>query len=127
MKELVYDVRAPTDPSVFEAISDGEFLALEKRSAVALSTLENIFPDKEESTKAYLLDRSDGSAERITVRLRELVDDVEFPPGAQNGEWCETANSSSECRQQIMQFMENGFWPLIDKVKYDLPSTIHIP
>ena len=58
MKELVYDVRAPTDPSVFEAISDGEFLALEKRSAVALSTLENIFPDKEESTKAYLLDRS---------------------------------------------------------------------
>ena len=121
MNELVYDVRAPNNPGIVEAISDSEFLALEKRSAVALSTLENIFPNKEESTKAYLLDRTDGSVERMTARLRELADAIVFPEGAENGEWVETANSASECREQIMRFMENGFWPLIDKVKYDFP------
>ena len=126
MNELVYDVRALTDPGILESISDNEFLALERRSAVALSTLENIFPDKEESTKAYLLDRTDGSAERITARLHELTDEIDFPSGAESGEWVETANSALECRQQIMRFMENGFWPLINKVKYGLPLQIQI-
>ena len=126
MNELVYDIRAFTDPGILESISDNEFRALERRFAVALSTLESIFPGRQESTKAYLSDRTDGSAERITAHLRELTDEIVFPAGAETGEWVETANNASECRQQIMRFMENGFWPLINKVKYGAPQFLHV-
>ncbi len=125
MNELVYDVRALTDPGILTFISDTEFHALERRFAVALSTLESIFPEREESTKDFLSNRDDGSAERITARLRQLTDEIEFPAGAESGEWIETADNASECRQQITRFMENGFWPLISKVKYGTLNDGH--
>lgn len=118
MNDIVYDIRILNEQSTLDSASEAEFRLLEKKSAVALSTLESIFPNREESTEAFLTNNEDGSFERIIARLRELTDEIEFPAGAETGAWVETANSALECRQQIMRFMENGFWPLINKVKY---------
>lgn len=94
-----------------------EYRKIERKSALALSTIESIFPERLESTIEYLLDTSTQSVEDIKFSLHDLADAIQWPEGVVRGRWEQTANSAAECQEKVIHFMNNGFWPLVDKVK----------
>lgn len=119
LNELLYDLRAFHEPGLLEQVSDGsdEYKALQRKSEVAFSTIESLFPDKEDASLESLLEQGSRTIQEIRNSLHALADAISWPDGFASGIWEATADSARECRQQISQFMENNFWPLIDRVE----------
>ena len=119
LDDLLYDIRAFDDPGILDSVSEGsdEFRALQRKSEVALSTIESIFPQSEESSLDYLLEREARTVDDIKAALHALADRISWPTGAETGQCEFTAETAYDCRNIVSQFMENGLWPLIDKVE----------
>ena len=94
-----------------------EYRAIERRSVVALSTLQSIFPHRDEVTLENLQDNSQGAFDRIYKQLQELAEQLVWPPGAENGRWVRTATSADDCHDQVSLFTAGGLWPLTNIVR----------
>ena len=125
--DLLFEFRAPHEPGILERLQQDsdEFRDIERKSEVAFSTIDSLLGKYGEITRDFLLDTSSwdtdtskGSVEDIKTCLHGFAESIEWPQGTEGGQWEETAASPRECRQKVAQFMDNGFWPLIDTVKY---------
>ncbi len=124
LHELLFSYRHIYTPGLQEELSesDDEYRNIERKSEVALSTLQSIFPDCPETGENHLRGTwggtSDKTFEETESRLQSLAQDLRWPAGAENGRWLSTANDAAECHEQVAQFMENGLWPLTNIVRY---------
>ena len=119
LNDMLYDLRAFHSPGLLDTVSEdsNEYKLFERKSEVALSTIQSIFPDQDASRLEFLLDNEVRSVEEIQSALHHLADQITWPSGAETGIWEDTADDAGECRQKISQFMDEGLWPLIDKVE----------
>ena len=124
LHELLFSYRHIYRPGLQEDLSQSpaEYLDIEKKSEVALSALQSIFPDCPEIEQEYLRGtwggNSDRTFEEIESDLQALAQTLKWPAGAINGRWLSTANDASECHGKVAQFLENGLWPLTNIVRY---------
>ena len=123
--ELLYDYRLPYKSKLSEDLgqSSADYQNIEQRSRLALSTLQSIFPDRQETESTYLLGEwggiSNRTADEIENDLKTLAEGLESPVGATDGKWQSTAADASECRDKVAKFMANGLWPRTNIVRYD--------
>ena len=97
--------------------SEKEFQNIEKRSEIALATLESIFGQVPEVDPQRLRDFTDGALEGLHADLKFLARGLRWPDGAENGRWATTAVDAQECQEKVGIFMENGLWPLTNIVR----------
>lgn len=98
--------------------SYSEYQLIEKKSEVALSTLQSIFPDNQVTTAQNLQDLAEGAFERLYKDLTLLATNLIWPEGAENGKWTSTAADVEDCNAQVALFMAQGLWPLTNIVRY---------
>ncbi|KAL8647071.1 MAG: hypothetical protein Q9210_005769 [Variospora velana] len=119
LQELLFSYRELYQPGLGKELEDNEqqYREIERKSEIAFSTLQSIFPDCPEVTSEELQDNGDGAFKRILDRLRRLAKKIEWPSGAADGKWTATAASSAECHEKVTYFMQNGLWPLTNIVR----------
>ncbi|KAI4118167.1 MAG: hypothetical protein LQ345_001717 [Seirophora villosa] len=100
--ELLVSYRELHQPGLAKELEakEQQYREIERKSEVAFSTLQSIFPDRAEVTNENLLDDGDGAFERIFDSLRRLAKKIEWPVGAADGKWAATAASSAECHDK---------------------------
>ena len=120
LHELLVSYRELYQPGIENELENNEQLyqEIEKKSTVAASTLQSIFPDHPEVTPNQMKDQSEGAFERILQDLRRLASLIEWPKDAVNGRWTATAANASECHDKVAYFMRKGLWPLTNVVRY---------
>lgn len=123
LKALLYSYRdffnlSPKDETTQSDTENTEKYRMEKASKLALSTLQGIFPNQEESKPEYLEDNTEGAFERILTRLRSLANSLNWPDEDEYGNWSSTAITVADCREKVERFMASGIWPLTELVRY---------
>ena len=120
LHELLVSYRELYQPGIEKELENNEQLyqEIEKKSTVAASTLQSIFPDHPEATPNRMKDQSDGAFEQILENLKRLASLIEWPADAKNGRWTATAASAAECHDKVAYFMKKGLWPLTNVVRY---------
>ncbi|KAL8846664.1 MAG: hypothetical protein Q9221_008271 [Calogaya cf. arnoldii] len=126
LHELLVSYRELYQPGLEEALENDPsvYREIEKKSAVAASTLQSIFPDHPEVAPHQLRDQSEGAFERILDELKRLASRIQWPTDAVNGRWTATATTSSECHEKVAYFMEKGLWPLTNMVRIYLSAQV---
>lgn len=123
LHELLFSYRHIYRPGLQEELSesDDEYRSIEKKSEVALSTLQSIFPDCPETEEGHLRGSwggtSESTFEEIETDLQALAQGLQWPIGAVNGFWLSTAKDAEQCHEKVAQFMANGLWPLTNIVR----------
>ncbi len=119
LQELLVSYRDRWRPGLEQELdeSEKEFQNIEKRSEVALATLESIFGQVPEIDSQRLRDFTDGAFEGLHEDLKFLARGLRWPDGAENGRWATTAVDAEECQEKVGIFMENGLWPLTNIVR----------
>ncbi|KAI4143217.1 MAG: hypothetical protein LQ341_002975 [Variospora aurantia] len=114
LQELLVSYRELYQPGLGKELEDNEqqYREIERKSEIAFSTLQSIFPDCPKVTSEKLQGNGDGAFKRILDRLRRLAKKIQWPSGAADGKWTATAASSAECHEKVAYFMQNGLWPL---------------
>ncbi|KAL8864708.1 MAG: hypothetical protein Q9198_009693, partial [Flavoplaca austrocitrina] len=120
LHELLVSYRELYQPGIEKELENNEQLyqEIEKKSTVAASTLQSIFPDHPEVTPNQMKDQSERAFERILQNLKRLASLIEWPADAKNGRWTATAASAAECHDKVAYFMKKGLWPLTNVVRY---------
>ncbi|KAL8977326.1 MAG: hypothetical protein Q9205_006849, partial [Flavoplaca limonia] len=126
LHELLVSYRELYQPGIEKELENNEQLyqEIEKKSTVAASTLQSIFPDHPEATPIRMKDQSDGAFEQILENLKRLAALIEWPADAKNGRWTATAASAAECHDKVAYFMKKGLWPLTNVVRIYLNAQV---
>jgi hypothetical protein len=98
-----------------DAYEDADRERVKVESNLAWSNLSSVFATifeergiKEDS----LLNQNEGAFDKISARLLEWLEMVNWPEGETDGNlWTATANSASECIELTTKFMEDSIWP----------------
>ncbi|KAL8782106.1 MAG: hypothetical protein Q9213_005676 [Squamulea squamosa] len=98
LHELLVSYRELYQPGLERELENNEHLysEIEKKSGVAASTLQSIFPDQPEVAPAHLRDDGEGAFDRILNDLKRLASRIEWPSDAANGRWTATASSATD-------------------------------
>ena len=115
--ELLFSFRELYRERLEEETADDVYQGIEKRSEIALNTLQSIFPNRPETDAEYLKGTDGHTFEQIESGLRILAGDLGWPEGSINGKWTSTAVTAKECHEKVARFMENGLWPLTNIVR----------
>lgn len=128
LQELLVSYRELYQPGLGKELEDNEqqYREIERKSEIAFSTLQSIFPDCPKVTSEKLQGNGDGAFKRILDRLRRLAKKIQWPSGAADGKWTATAASSAECHEKVAYFMQNGLWPLTNIVRYAIIRTLGV-
>lgn len=124
LRELLFRYRQIYRPGLQEELSesDADYRDIEKKSELAFSTLQTIFPDCPEIEEGHLRGSWGGASDRTTQEiesdLQSLARDLQWPTGANNGLWHSTADNAEECYKKVEQFMEKKRWPLTNVVRH---------
>ncbi|KAL9016734.1 MAG: hypothetical protein Q9185_005941, partial [Variospora sp. 1 TL-2023] len=126
LQELLHSYRELYQPGLGKELEDNEqqYREIERKSEIAFSTLQSIFPDCPKVTSEKLRGNGDGAFKRILDGLRRLAKKIEWPSGAADGRWTATAASSAECHEKVAYFMQNGLWPLTNIVRIYLSAQV---
>ena len=123
LHELLFNFRDLYRPGLTEELEgrDQEYREIERKSDLALATLESIFPGKPEISKDYLLGLS---VETIEQQLQVLARQLPWPEGSNRGRWSSGAKNPIACHAQVAEFMQNGLWPLTYVVRVFLDAKV---
>lgn len=123
LHELLFNFRDYYRPGLNQELAeqDHEYREIERKSELALMTLESIFPGHPEVTEAFLLGPS---AETIEERLQELASRLPWPKGSKQGHWVSGATTPAACHKKVAEFMNNGLWPLTYVVRIFLDAKV---
>lgn len=124
--ELLFSFRELYGEGLEAEGSDDLYRSIEKRSEIALSTLQSIFPNSPETDAEHLKGTRGHTFEQIEGGLQRLAEGLTWPEGSVNGKWTSSAIDASRCHDQVAQFMQNGLWPLTNIVRcahVQLPSS----
>ncbi|KAL8773729.1 MAG: hypothetical protein Q9209_001497 [Squamulea sp. 1 TL-2023] len=126
LHELLVSYRELYQPGLGSELENNEHLyrEIEKKSGVAASTLQSIFPDQPEVAPAHLKDEGEGAFDRILNDLKRLASRIKWPSDAANGRWTATASSATECHDKVAFFMQQGLWPLTNVVRIYLSAQV---
>ena len=120
----MFDFRHPYQPGLIgkNGASEQEFLEIQRKSEIALSTLQSIFPNHVATDAAYLRGDWGGSSnctfEELHESLKTLAKTLKWPDGARDGRWNSAADDPIECHDMVGKFMQEGLWPLTNIVRY---------
>ena len=115
--ELLFSFRELYREGVEAEGSDDLYRSIEKRSEIALTTLQSIFPNSPETEAEHLKGTAGHTFEQIESGLQRLAEGLTWPEGSVNGKWTSTATNARQCHDQVAQFMQNGLWPLTNIVR----------
>lgn len=115
--ELLFSFRELYRGGLEEEAADDVYQGIEKRSEIALNTLQSIFPNIPETEAGHLKGTEGHTFEEIESGLQHLAEGLRWPEGSVNGKWTSTAASARECHDQVAHFMQNGLWPLTNIVR----------
>ena len=104
-------------PNVEENATAEEYKKYRNESERAWASLEAMFTHRKEFNKEFLTDDTEDAQEKITQRLLEWVEDLQWPDGGQDGVWKSTAQTAKECCEKTSIFMQDRFWPLTKIVR----------
>ncbi|KAL9621176.1 MAG: hypothetical protein Q9204_008138, partial [Flavoplaca sp. TL-2023a] len=126
LHELLFSYRELYQPGIEKELENNQQLyqEIERKSTVAASTLQSIFPDRPEVTPSQMKDQSEGAFERVLQNLKRLASLIEWPADAKNGRWTATAASAAECHDKVAYFMKKGLWPLTNVVRIYLNAQV---
>ncbi|KAL8868691.1 MAG: hypothetical protein Q9174_004824, partial [Haloplaca sp. 1 TL-2023] len=126
LHELLISYRELYQPGIEKELENNEQLyqKIEKKSSVAASTLQSIFPNHPGVTPNRMKDQTEGAFERIFEDLKRLASLLEWPRDAVNGRWTSTAGNAAECHDKVDMFMKKGLWPLTNVVRIYLNAQV---
>ncbi|KAL8950134.1 MAG: hypothetical protein Q9222_003811 [Ikaeria aurantiellina] len=126
LHELLYSYRELYQPGLQNDLKQHPELydEIEKKSEVALSTLQSIFPESPEVTPAHLQSEEEDAFRRILDELKGLAKSISWPAGAVDGKWHATASNTAACHDQVALFMRQGLWPLTNVVRIYLSAQV---
>jgi hypothetical protein len=114
VNELVWNYRKIHLPDMEDdSTSPAEYAKCQRQSELAWSTLSAAFSHCSGFNQTMLRDMSEGAQERITSRLIEWSQDLEWPGGNNNtnGLWTSVADTAEECCDKTSSFMQDKLWP----------------
>ena len=114
MNELVWNYRKIYLPDMEDdSISPDEYARCQRQSELAWSTLSAAFGHRSGFNQNMLRDMSEGVQEKVTSRLIEWSQDLEWPGGNNNtnGLWKSVADTAEECCDKTSRFMQDKLWP----------------
>jgi hypothetical protein len=114
IKELVWNYRQLYLPAVEEnEVTVEEYQRYERESDLAWFALEAAFKHRQEFSREFLRDKSDGAKARIADQLIRWTEDLEWPmsESSESGLWKSTARTAQECCEKTSVFMRDQFWP----------------
>ncbi|KAL9618671.1 MAG: hypothetical protein Q9160_006638 [Pyrenula sp. 1 TL-2023] len=104
-----------------------EFQRYERESNVAWSTMEAAFKHRREFSQQFLReDLTEEGIQRITQKLIEWTEDIEWPgsEGNQDELWTSDADTTEECSQKTSAFQRDKYWPFTKVIRVYLDSPV---
>ncbi|OJD13291.1 hypothetical protein AJ78_06233 [Emergomyces pasteurianus Ep9510] len=94
------------------------------QSTTAEATLAAAFGNQPNWDTGSLRDFSAGGRDIALANLENWATTLQWPNGARDGNWSDTANSSQHCLRLIEGFMSDTLWPFVKVVRVYLRAAV---
>ncbi|PGH23258.1 hypothetical protein AJ80_02674 [Polytolypa hystricis UAMH7299] len=127
LTQLLDDSRQPYAPAFRENCSADAFQEAEEKSKIANTALSSAFGHQPDWDLDQLRGFGPFSLVVALSNLRRWAKLLEWPDGARDGTWTDSAETSQNCRESTERFMQHSLWPFVKVVRMYLKAAVLKP